>query len=76
MKRIAVVVSVRALAHAPTAGAHFVIVDPPGNGGGTTMHVGQATAGGHNSCAGHVAAASHEQSEAVRFLGPPACPPR
>ena len=76
MIRIAIAAATAAIAAAPAAHAHGVVVDPRGNGQGTSHHVGQAAAAGHNSCFGHLTAASNEQSAAVTFLGPPACPPR
>ena len=73
---VALIVLALALWAAGTASAHFIIVDPQGNGNGTAHHVGQFPPG-HNSCSGLSTAASHEGSAAVTFLGPPAaaCPP-
>lgn len=78
MKRIlplTVAAALWALVGAGSASAHFIVVDPPGNGDGTSHHVGQAAAAGHNSCQGHLVASTHEQSGAVTFLGPSVCPP-
>ena len=77
MKRRIVMASalaVLALGSAGPASAHFVVVTPPGNGEGTRRHVGQEALAGHHSCFGHMTAAASEQSPAVTFLGPPACP--
>ena len=61
-----------------TASAHFLFVSPPGSGDGPSEphHVGQLGAAGHNSCGGHMTASQREQSAAVAFAGPPACPAR
>jgi hypothetical protein len=71
-KLVIAVLTTAALAGASPAAAHFVVVDPAGNGDGTMQHVGQLPPE-HNSCAGHLTASQNEQSGAVTFLGPAVC---
>jgi hypothetical protein len=73
---ITITAAAAGLALSPAAQAHFVAVTPPGTGDEHRVHVGQAAAAGHTSCAGHLQAAQSEQSGAVRFIGPASCPPR
>ena len=77
-KRVAIVAALAAsLSAAAPASAHVLVVTPPGEGSGPggRVHVGQLPPG-HNSCSGHLTAGQSEQSDAVTFVGPPACPPR
>ncbi|MBD0330340.1 MAG: hypothetical protein ICV64_09595 [Thermoleophilia bacterium] len=81
MRRLAtliVLLATTALATTGPAAAHFLLVNPAGGGAGPNdpLHVGQWPPG-HNSCFGLSTAGAKEQSDVVRFLGPPAaaCPP-
>jgi hypothetical protein len=70
-RSISVLAAVVALGVPAGASAHFVVVDPVGQGAGAgKLHVGQTAAGGHHSCFGLSTANVSERSAAVDFLGP------
>ena len=68
---ISIVVAAVALAVPSAAQAHYVVVDPVGQGAGAgKVHVGQTGPAGHHSCFGLSTANVSEKSGAVDFLGP------
>ena len=64
-------VCVALLALAPTASAHLIFVNPPGEGNGTVRWVGGGGAGHHHGLVHACVVAMGTESGVVTFMAPP-----